>query len=255
MTCGFETTLLILAHMFNIDILVLRQDFVWISSKVAPIMCPVVLVQDETGFFLGTCTNFPIHVGSEPVVTVPYSIMNEGLFATSTPARTANRPTNMVFSCALSPINSDSTVRGTNQIVGNKRRKKSTDIRLKPDKKSDRKSQPVWTAVRNQEMFKEQGTDTSTTSEETKMLREKIKKFEESTLDQTESNSKLSTTIDPNEEKKCDDLSTTIDPNKILNEDCCIMGQQTQRRMKQTKMYVCTLEEFILVDVVTLLYK
>ena len=25
--------------------------------------------------------------------------------------------------------------------------------------------------------------------------------------------------------------------------------------MKQTKMYVCTLEEFILVDVVTLLYK
>ena len=26
-------------------------------------------------------------------------------------------------------------------------------------------------------------------------------------------------------------------------------------RMKQTQMYVCTLEEFILVDVVTLLYK
>ena len=32
------------------------------------------------------------------------------------------------------------------------------------------------------------------------------------------------------------------------------MGQQTQRGMKQTKMYICTLEEFILVDVVTLLY-
>ena len=121
MTCGFETTLLILAHMFNIDILVLRQDFVWISSKVAPIMCPVVLVQDETGFFLGTCTDFPIHVGSVPVVTVPYSIMNEDLFATSTPSRTSNRPTNTVFSCALSPINSDNALRATNKNVGNKR--------------------------------------------------------------------------------------------------------------------------------------
>ena len=81
LTCGFETTLLILAHMFKILILVIRQDFVWISSKVAPIMCPVVLVQDETGFFLGMCTPNPIYVGSVPVVTVPYSIMNEGLFA------------------------------------------------------------------------------------------------------------------------------------------------------------------------------
>ena len=214
MTCGFETTLLILAHMFKIDILVLRQDFVWISSKVAPIMCPVVLVQDETGFFLGTRTNFPIHVGSVPVVTVPYSIMNEGLFATSTPARTSNRPTNTVFSCALSPINSDSTVRTTNQNVGNKRRKKSTDNRVKTEKTSKRKSQPVWTAVRNQEMYKEGRTDTSTTSEETKILRQQIKKIEEDTLDTTETNSQLSTTIDPNEEKKCDDLSMTIDPNE-----------------------------------------
>ena len=71
--------------MFKIPILVIRQDFVWISSKVAPIMCPVVLVQDETGFFLGTHTVNPIYVGSVPIVTVPYSIMNQGLFATSTP--------------------------------------------------------------------------------------------------------------------------------------------------------------------------
>ena len=121
MTCGFETTLLILAHMFKINILVLRQDFVWISSKVVPIMCPVVLVQDETRFFLGMRTDFPIHVGSVPVVTVPYSIMNEILFATSTPSRTSNRPTNTVFSCALSPINSDNTLRATNKNVENKR--------------------------------------------------------------------------------------------------------------------------------------
>ena len=73
--------------------------------------------------------------------------------------------------------------------------------------------------VRNQEMYKEGGTDTSTTSQETKMLRQQIKKFEENTLEKTETNSQLSTTIDPNENKKCDDLSMTIDPNELLNED------------------------------------
>ena len=35
-------------------------------------MCPVVLVQDETGFFLGTRSPNPIYVGSVPIVTVPY---------------------------------------------------------------------------------------------------------------------------------------------------------------------------------------
>ena len=70
-------------------------------------MCPVVLVQGETGFFLGTRSPNPIYVGSVPIVTVPYSIMHQGLFTTSTPSRTSNRPTNSVFSCGLSPINSD----------------------------------------------------------------------------------------------------------------------------------------------------
>ena len=115
--------------MFKIPILVIRQDFVWISSKVAPIMCPVVLVQDKTGFFLGTCTANHIYVGSVPVVTVPYSIMNEGLFTTSTPSCTSNRPTNTVFSCGLSPINSDNTTADTNKSVENKRRKKNVEYK------------------------------------------------------------------------------------------------------------------------------
>ena len=68
-------------------------------------------------------------------------------------------------------------------------------------------------------MNKDLGTDTSATSQETKALREKIKKFEEKTPD-----SQLSTTIDPNEEKNADDLSTTIDPNAETNEDD---GQRT----------------------------
>ena len=220
LTCGFETTLLILAHMYKIAILVIRQDFVWISSKVAPIMCPVVLVQDETGFFLGTRSPNPIYVGSVPIVTVPYSIMHQGLFKTSTPSRTSNRPTNTVFSCGLSPINSDNTTTDTIISLENKRRKKESNTKSNKTKKDNaRKSQPIMTAVRNQEMNKNLSTNTSTTSQETKALREKIKKFEEKTPD-----SQLSTTIDPNEEDNADDLSTTIDPNVETNED---NGQRT----------------------------
>ena len=219
LTCGFETTLLILAHMYKIAILVIRQDFVWISSKVAPIMCPVVLVQDETGFFLGMRSPNLIYVGSVPIVTVPYSIMHQGLFATSTPSRTSNRPTNTVFSCGLSPINSDNTTTDTNISLENKRRKKASNTKSNKTKDNARKSQPIMTAVRNQEMNKDLSTDTSTTSQETKALREKIKKFEEKTPD-----SQLSTTIDPNEEDNADDLSTTIDPNAETNVD---NGQRT----------------------------
>ena len=205
--------------MFKIPVLVIRQDFVWISSKVAPIMCPVVLVQDETGFFLGMCTANPIYVGSVPVVTVPYSIMNEGLFATSTPSCTSNRPINTVFSCGLSPINSDNAATDTNISVENKRRKKMSNTKSKKTKENARKSQPVITVVRNQEMNKDLGMDTSTTSQEMKALREKIKKFEEKTSD-----SEMSTTIDPNEETNADDLSTMIDPNAETNKD---NGQRT----------------------------
>ena len=214
LTCGFEMTLLILAHMYKIAILVIRQDFVWISSKVAPIMCPVVLVQDETGFFLGTRSPNPIYVGSVPVVTVPYSIMHQGWFATSTPSRTSNRPTNSVFSCGLSPINSDNTTTDINISLENKRRKTASNTKSNKTKDNARKSQPIMTVVRNQEMNKDLSTDTSATSQETKALREKIKKFEEKTPD-----SQLSTTIDLNEEDNADDLSTMIDPNAETNED------------------------------------
>ena len=129
--------------------------------------------------------------------------MNEGLFATSTPSHTSNRPTNTVFSCGLSPINSDNTTTDTNISVENKRRKKTSNNKSKKTKVNARKSQPIMTAVRNQEMemYKDLGMDTSTTSQETKALREKKKKFEEKTPD-----SQLSTTIDPNEEKNADDL-------------------------------------------------
>ena len=219
LTCGFEMTLHILAHMYKIAIIVIRQDFVCLSSKVAPIMCPVVLMQDKTGFFLGTCSPNPIYVGSVPIVTVLYSIMNQGLFTTSTPSRTSNRPTNTVFSCGLSPINSDNTTTDTNTSLENKRRKKASNTKSNKTKDNARKSQPIMTMVRNQEMNKDLSTDTSTTSQEMKALREKIKKFEEKTQD-----SQLSTTIDLNEEDNAEDLSTTIEPNAETNEE---NGQRT----------------------------
>ena len=219
-------------------------------------MCPVVLVQDKTGFFLGMRTPNPIYVGSVPVVTVPYSIMNEGLFATSTPSHTCNRPTYTVFTCGWSPINSDNTTSDTNISVENKRRKKTSNNKSKKTKENARKSQPIMTVVRNQEMHKGLGMDTSTTSQETKALREKIKKFEEKTPD-----SQLSTTIDPNEEKNADDLSTTIDPNAETNEDdgqrtdigsdhlsfsaeeTLVMSKETDNDKSCTEVYYTTNEE------------
>ena len=137
---------------------------------------------------------------------------------TSTPSCTSNRPTNTVFSCGLSPINSDNTS-DTNRNVENNKRKKASNNKSKKTKQNEKKSQPNLTAVRNQEMYKDLETDTSTTSQEMKAFREKIKKFEEKTPD-----SELSTTIDLNEEKKADNLSTTIDPNAVTNED---NGQRT----------------------------
>ena len=71
--------------------------------------------------------------------------MNEGLFATSTPSRTSNRPTNTIFSCALSPINSDNRGSDTNNNVGNKKRKRMSNNKSKKVKEKERKSQPVWT--------------------------------------------------------------------------------------------------------------
>ena len=51
---GSEITLLILCRMFNISILVLRSDFIWLSKNVALLKCDVVLVQNCDGHFLGT---------------------------------------------------------------------------------------------------------------------------------------------------------------------------------------------------------
>ena len=53
-TCGYEITLLILSQMFNIAILVIHSDFLWVSTQVPPRECPVVIIQNTSGKFLGT---------------------------------------------------------------------------------------------------------------------------------------------------------------------------------------------------------
>ena len=53
-TCGYEITLRIIGEMFQVPILVVRSDFLWIFEKVEPINCGIVLVQNCEGCFYGT---------------------------------------------------------------------------------------------------------------------------------------------------------------------------------------------------------
>ena len=72
-TCGYELTLLILSQMFNIAILVIRSDFLWVSTQVPPRECPVVIIQNTSGKFLGTkstCGVHPVSVGTVPKISV-----------------------------------------------------------------------------------------------------------------------------------------------------------------------------------------
>ena len=72
-TCGYELTLLILSQMFNIAILVIRSDFLWVSTQVPPRECPVVIIQNMSGEFLGTrstCGVHPVIVGTVPKISV-----------------------------------------------------------------------------------------------------------------------------------------------------------------------------------------
>ena len=50
---GSEITLLIICCMFNISILVVHIDFIWVSENIAPFSADVVIVQNCNGHFLG----------------------------------------------------------------------------------------------------------------------------------------------------------------------------------------------------------
>ena len=72
-TYGYEITLLILSQMFNIAILVIHSDFLWVSTQVPKREFPVVIIQNTSGEFLGTksmCGVHPVNVGTVPKISV-----------------------------------------------------------------------------------------------------------------------------------------------------------------------------------------
>ena len=60
---GLEVTLLILSQMYRCGIMVIRSDFVWLSHNIKLELCPIIIVQNATGQFMGTHVKKPLYVG------------------------------------------------------------------------------------------------------------------------------------------------------------------------------------------------
>ena len=86
-TCGYEVTLLILSHMFQLPFLVIRSDMLWLSQNVQPTECPIVLVQIADGSFLGTRTKKPVSIGTVPRIKLTVKKSETQNIMHSTPAR------------------------------------------------------------------------------------------------------------------------------------------------------------------------
>ena len=100
-TCGYEITLRIIGEMFQVPILVVRSDFLWISEKVEPINCGIVLVQNAEGCFYGMQGKKKINVGVVPKVMSPLSKRSK----TSTPRKGLHSASgDNPFKVELSPV-------------------------------------------------------------------------------------------------------------------------------------------------------
>ena len=66
--CGYEITLLILVHMYKTDIVVIHSDKVWMSRDVPVMCCPIVVVQNLNGEFLGMKVMRPWFIGGVPSI-------------------------------------------------------------------------------------------------------------------------------------------------------------------------------------------
>ena len=195
-TCGFEITLLILSRMYNVDVVVIRPDFVWLSRPVAPITCGIVLVQDASGNFLGTKTKNPVYIGLVPKISLPDPNVIRAKLHEIRYQSTPNRPIR----------SQDESFRkfggGISPIV----------------EQSSGKSKANKAVVARQNRLAEDTS--SSTSASTSLLRRNIRDFEEQNLSQTaetnEDENDLSTTIDPNEafveDGQRNDIESSIDP-------------------------------------------
>ena len=91
-TCGYEITLLIVAHMFKLPITVIRSDLIWVSEDIPLKECKVFLVQNTSGEFIGTRSSDnipPVFVGTVPKISVNKK-RSEVNMETSTPVRVSN---------------------------------------------------------------------------------------------------------------------------------------------------------------------
>ena len=100
-TCGYEITLRIIGEMFQVPILVVRSDFLWISEKVKPINCGIVLVQNCEGCFYGTQGKKKVNMGVVLKVMSPLSKRSK----TSTPRKSVDSESgDNPFKADLSPV-------------------------------------------------------------------------------------------------------------------------------------------------------
>ena len=100
-TCGYEITLRIIGEMFQVPILVVCSDFLWISEKVEPINCGIVLVQNCEGSFYGTQGKKKLNIGVVPKVMSPLSKKSK----TSTPRKGIDSESGEnPFKADLSPV-------------------------------------------------------------------------------------------------------------------------------------------------------
>ena len=97
-TCGYE---IIIGEMFQVPIFVVRSDFLWISEKVEPINCGIVLVQNCEGVFYGTQGKKKVNIGVVPKVMSPLSKKSK----TSTPRKGGDGESGEhPFQADLSPV-------------------------------------------------------------------------------------------------------------------------------------------------------
>ena len=85
MMSGLEVTLLILSRMYRCGIMVIWSDFVWLSHNIKPELCPIIIVQNATGQFMGTHVKKPLYV-SEFVESFA-CVRSKKPIVTSTPQR------------------------------------------------------------------------------------------------------------------------------------------------------------------------
>ena len=100
-TCGYKITLRIIGEMFQVAILVVHSDFLWISEKVEQINCGIVLVQNCEGCFYGTQGKKKVNIGVVLKVMSPLSKKSK----TSTPRKGGDSESGEnPFKADLSPV-------------------------------------------------------------------------------------------------------------------------------------------------------